>query len=153
MYLVTGSHDEAPTHDGKNQKLMPKTALPAQNTSADYPHTSHASCTGCRKCSWTFGCRRAVAVVACPRRRHSHSTPVLPSHALTQSSSPTPHHSSMPPSYQPPRWAPPRKHGLQLPLSRDQLGAMIMYPLLTTVRVCVCMETEEKDGEEEEEVD
>lgn len=78
------------------------------------------------------------------------STPVSRAHAVI---SPPPHHSSMPPSYQPPRWAPSREHGLQLPLSRDQLGAMIMYPLLTTVHVCVCMETEEKDGEEEEEVD
>lgn len=41
------------------------------------------------------------------------------------------------PQYQPPRWQPPRKHGLQLPLSRDQLGAIILYPILTLVRnVC-----------------
>lgn len=39
------------------------------------------------------------------------------------------------PMYQPPRWQPPRKHGLQLPLSRDQLGAIIAYPVLTTVRL------------------
>lgn len=38
------------------------------------------------------------------------------------------------PMYQPPRWQAPRKHGLQLPLSRDQLGAMICYPVLATVR-------------------
>lgn len=38
------------------------------------------------------------------------------------------------PTYQPPRWQPPRKHGLQLPLSRDQLGGIIVYPPLTAVR-------------------
>ena len=38
------------------------------------------------------------------------------------------------PMYQPPRWQAPRKHGLQLPLSRDQVGALLAYPVLTTVR-------------------
>lgn len=58
------------------------------------------------------------------------------------------HSSSMLPGYQPPRWAPPRKHGLQLPLSRDQLGAMIIYPLLTLVRVCALAARRGDDMEE-----